>query len=79
MEKKEKSHEEALRDLAMDAQDSVGTVVELVDTVHWHELAAKTNQIALATEVYNLKQKHKSLRKGSQALANLKRKDGRDL
>ena len=73
-EKVDKVREEALRELAMDAQGSVGTVVELVDTVHRHELAAKTNQVALATEVYNLKQKHKSLRKGSQALVKAQKK-----
>jgi len=67
--------EKALRELAMDAQDSVGTVVELVDTVHRHKLAAKTSQVALDTEVYNLKQKHKSLKKGSQALVKSQRKE----
>ena len=66
--------EDALQDLALDAQDSVGTVVQLVDTVHRHKLAAKTNQVALATEVYNLKQKHKSLKKGSQALVKAQKK-----
>ena len=73
-EKVEKVPEEGLRELAMEAQGSVGTVVELVDTVHRHKLAAKTNQIALATEVYNLKQKHKSLKKGSQALVKSQKK-----
>jgi len=73
-EKVDKVPEDALRELAMDAQGSVGTVVELVDTVHQHKLAAKTNQVALATEVYNLKQKHKSLRKGSQALVKAQKK-----
>jgi len=73
-EKIDKKTEKALRELAMDAQDSVGTVVELVDTVHRHKLAAKTSQVALDTEVYNLKQKHKSLKKGSQALVKSQRK-----
>jgi len=74
VEKLGKVSEKALRELAMDAQDSVGTVVELVDTVHRHKLAAKTSQVALDTEVYNLKQKHKSLKKGSQALVKSQRK-----
>jgi len=73
-EKVDKIPEDALQDLALDAQDSVGTVVQLVDTVHRHKLAAKTNQVALATEVYNLKQKHKSLKKGSQALVKAQKK-----
>ena len=73
-EKVGKVPEDALQDLALDAQDSVGTVVQLVDTVHRHKLAAKTNQVALATEVYNLKQKHKSLKKGSQALVKAQKK-----
>ena len=38
-EKVDKIPEDALQDLAMDAQDSVGTVVQLVDTVHRHKLA----------------------------------------
>jgi len=58
-EKEEKQREEFLRDMALKAQDSVGTVVELVDTVHRHKLAAKTNQVALSTEVQNLKERHK--------------------
>jgi len=73
-DKADKIQEDALQDLAMDAQDSVGTVVQLVDTVHRHKLAAKTNQVALATEVYNLKQKHKNLKKGSQALVKAQKK-----
>jgi len=73
-EKVDNKTEKALRELAMDAQESVGTVVELVDTVHRHKLAAKTSQVALNTEVYNLKQKHKSLKKGSQALVKAQKK-----
>ena len=73
-EKVGKVPEDALQDLALDAQESVGTVVQLVDTVHRHKLAAKTNQVALATEVYNLKQKHKSLKKESQALVKAQKK-----
>ena len=73
-EKGDKVPEDVLQDLALDAQGSVGAVVQLVDTVHRHKLAAKTNQVALATEVYNLKQKHKSLKKGSQALVKAQKK-----
>ena len=74
MKQTEELSEKALRELAMEAQDSVEAVVGLVDTVHRHKLAAKTSQVALNTEVYNLKQKHKSLKKGSQALVKAQKK-----
>jgi len=73
-EKEEKQREELLRDVAMKAQDSVGTVVELVDTVHRHKLAAKTNQVVLCTEVQNLKERHKELKKVAKALIKAQKK-----
>jgi len=52
---------EIRNEMVMEAQDSVETVVELIDAVHRHKLAAKTNQVALCTEVHNLKERPQKL------------------
>jgi len=50
--------ETSLREQALDTQQSVGTIAKLVDAVHRHTIAATTCQLALTTEVNELKQKH---------------------
>ena len=63
-----------LREKALDTQRSVGVVTELVDAVHRHTLAAKTSQVALTTEVNELKNKHKKFTKCAKALVKNQKK-----
>jgi len=63
-----------LREQALDTQRSVGVVTELVDAVHRHKIAAKTSQVALTTEVNELKQKHKRFTKNAKALVKAQKK-----
>jgi len=53
----------SLRAQALDTQQSVEAVTKLVDAVHRHKIAAKTSQVALTTEVNELKRKHQRLKK----------------
>jgi len=71
-EEVEKSQD--LREKALDTQRSVGVVTELVDAVHRHTLAAKTSQVALTTEVNELKNKHKKFTKCAKALVKKQKK-----
>ena len=63
-----------LKEKALDTQRSVGVVTELVDAVHRHKIAAKTSQVALTTEVNELKQKHKTLTKCAKNLIKAQKK-----
>jgi len=52
-----KAMESSLREQALGTQQSVGTIIKLVDAVHRHTIAAKTCHVALTTEVNELKKK----------------------
>jgi len=66
--------ETALREQALDTQQSVEVIAKLVDAVHRHTIAAKTSQVAIATEVNELKQKRQKYTKNAKVLEKAQKK-----
>jgi len=66
--------ETALHEQALDTQQSVEVIAKLVGAVHRHTIAAKTSQVALTTEVNELKQKRKKYTENAKALEKARKK-----